>query len=79
MLPYHGMFDAEVDALLVWVDTDLDRVVDASGHASGKELIQSTRPYLLTGTSTLRSLAEVGRIFTQSQTKRATPVGSVGR
>ena len=26
---HHGMFDAEVDAFLVWVDADLDRIVDA--------------------------------------------------
>jgi hypothetical protein len=28
---HHGVFDIEVDSFLVWVDADLDRVVDASG------------------------------------------------
>jgi hypothetical protein len=28
---HHGMFDIEVNALLVWVDADLDRIVDAPG------------------------------------------------
>jgi len=26
---HHGMFDAEVNAFLVWVDPDLNRIVDA--------------------------------------------------
>ena len=28
---YHGVLDVEVDALLVWVDADLDRIVDGPG------------------------------------------------
>ena len=32
---YHGMFDTEVDAFLVWVDADLDRIVDAPGMCQG--------------------------------------------
>jgi len=32
---HHGMFDAEVNALLVRVDADLDRIVDAPGMRQG--------------------------------------------
>jgi hypothetical protein len=32
---YHGMFNAEVDAFLVWVDPNLNRIVDAPGMRQG--------------------------------------------
>ena len=32
---HHGMFDTEVDAFLVWVDANLDRIVDAPGMCQG--------------------------------------------
>jgi len=60
---HHGMFDTEVDAFLVWVDANLDRIVDAPGYVSRMRLNQSICAYLLTGTSMLRSLVDVGRIF----------------
>ena len=33
---HHRMFDAEVNALLVRVDTDLDRIVNAPGMRQGR-------------------------------------------
>ena len=35
---HHGMFDIEVNAFLVWVDPDLDRIVDAPGTCQKKSL-----------------------------------------
>jgi len=32
---HHGMFDTEVDAFLVWVDANLDGIVDAPGMCQG--------------------------------------------
>ena len=32
---YHGMFDTEVNAFLVRVDADLDRIVDTPGTHQG--------------------------------------------
>ena len=32
----HGMFDGEVNAFLVRVDTDLDRIVDTPGMRQGQ-------------------------------------------
>ena len=34
---YHGMFDAEVNAFLVWVDPDLNRIVDAPNVCQRRE------------------------------------------
>ena len=33
---HHGMFDIEVDAFLVWIDADLDRIVDAPDMRQGR-------------------------------------------
>jgi len=32
---YHGMLDSEVNAFLVWVDANLDRVVNTPGMRQG--------------------------------------------
>lgn len=32
---YHGMLDTEVNAFLVWIDTNLDRIVDTPSTRQG--------------------------------------------
>jgi hypothetical protein len=76
-VPHHGMFDAEVDAFLVWVDADLDGIVDAPGTRQGMGMVQDVCAHLLTGTNKLRSFADVGRILRTK--RRVMPDTSEGR